>query len=192
MKAVIMSQGFTENLACLKEANQHVTTEDFCRCFSENLKDLHQLAFLLTADREKAEQCFVAGLEDCLNSNDVFKKWARSWAERTIIQNAIRTLEPHPDRPSASLSATVPFGGAGTHIRGGPLEIDRVLALDDFERFVFVMSVLVHYSDRDCTLFLSRSIREIREARVRAFQQILGSYQSSSACEIINVLPETK
>jgi len=192
MKAVIMSQGFTENLACLQEGNRHATTEDFCCCYSGNLEDLHQLAFLLTADLEKAEQCFVAGLEDCLNPNDVFRKWARSWAERTIIQNAIRTLQPHPDRPSASLSAIVPLGETGTHIPGGPFEIGRVLVLDDFERFVFVMSVLVHYSDRDCALFLSRSIREIREARVRALQQILGSYQSSSASEIVNVVQELK
>jgi len=184
-----MSPGFIENLACLQETNQHATTEDFCRCFSENLEDLHQLAFLLTADQEKAEQCFVAGLEDCLNSNDVFRKWARSWAERTIIQNAIRTLQPHPDRPSTPLSATVPFSATGTHIRGGSLELDRVLVLDDFERFVFVMSVLVRYSDRDCALFLGRSIREVREARARAFQQISGSCQSCSAREI---LQETK
>ena len=187
-----MSQGFTENFARLQEGNQYATTDDFCRCFSENLEDLHQLAFLLTANQEKAEQCFVAGLEDCVNSNDVFRRWARSWAERTIIQNAIRTLQPHPDRPSASLSATVPFGGAGTHIRGGPLEIDRVLVLDDFERFVFVMSVLSHYSDHDCALLLRQSLREIREARVRAFQQIAASCQSSSACEIVNVCQETK
>jgi len=167
-----MSQGFNENLGRRQEANQYTSTEYFCRFFDENLSSLHQLALLLTADHEKAEQCFVNGLEDCVNANDVFRKWARSWAERTIIQNAIRTLQPHPDHVSASLSAKAPVGAGPKHRRGGHLEIDRVLVLDDFERFVFVMSVLVHYSDHDCALLLSQSLREIREARVRASQQI--------------------
>ena len=187
-----MSHRFNENLVRRQETNQYTSTEYFCRLFDENLGGLHQLALLLTADQEKAEQCFVAGLEDCVNANDVFRKWARSWAERTIIQNAIRTLHPHPDRVSASLSAKARVGAGRKHPGGGHLEIDRVLVLDDFERFVFVMSVLSHYSDHDCALLLRQSLREIREARVRAFQQIAGSCQSSSLCEVVNVFQETK
>lgn len=189
-----MPQGFNKDLLRLQETSQYATTKDFCRFFNENLDALHQLAFLLTGDQETAEQCFVAGLEDCVKANNVFKEWARSWAKRTIIQNAIRRLQPHPKGASASVSATVPVRGTRTHIRGGGghPEIDRVLVLHDFERFVFVMSVLVHYSDHYCAFLLGRSLREIREARVRAFQQIVGSRQSSAAREIINVLQETK
>lgn len=43
---------------------------------------------------------------------------------------------------------------------------------DDFERFVFVMSVLEQYSDQECLLLLASSPREIREARARAFAQL--------------------
>ena len=187
-----MSHRLNETLVRQQETSRYISTEYFCRFFDKNLSGLHQLAFLLTADQEKAEQCFVAGLDDCMNANDVFKKWARTWAERTIIQNAFRTLQPHPDRVSASLSAKAPVGAARKHPRVGHLEIDRVLVLDDFERFVFVMSVLSHYSDHDCALLLRQSLREIREARVRAFQQIAGSCQSSSLCEVVNVFQETK
>jgi len=186
---VIMSHGFNENPVRRLEANQYATTDDFCRCFNENLNSLHQLAFLLTRDQESAQQCFVGGLEDCVKANNVFREWARSWAERTIIQNAIRALRPHPDSTSTSLSAKAQLAGGRTHIPNGHPEIDRVFVLDDFERFVFVMSVMAHYSDHDCALLLSSSLREIREARARAFQQISGSRLRCSAREI---LQETK
>jgi hypothetical protein len=41
---------------------------------------LHRLSFLLTADRQKAEPCFVSGLKESVNGSPVFKEWARSWA----------------------------------------------------------------------------------------------------------------
>ena len=34
----------------------------------------------------------------------MLKEWARSWAKRTIIQNAIRELKPHPLAISLSLA----------------------------------------------------------------------------------------
>jgi hypothetical protein len=36
--------------------------------------------------------------------------------------------------------------------RDGHFEMDTVLRLAEFERFVFVMSVLEHYSEHDCSL----------------------------------------
>jgi hypothetical protein len=46
---------------------------------------------------------------------------------------------------------------------GGHFEIDALLQLADFDRFVFVMSVLEHYSEHDCALLLGCSVRDIRE-----------------------------
>jgi hypothetical protein len=84
-------------------ANDYAKIEDFCRAFAEGMNELYYLSFLLTADPHKAEQCFVAGLEDSLSSNRVFKEWARSWAKRTIIQNAIRVVVPRA--PGGTLGA---------------------------------------------------------------------------------------
>jgi DNA-directed RNA polymerase specialized sigma24 family protein len=53
--------------------------------------------------------------------------------------------------------------------------VDAVLALEDFERFVFVMSVLEHYSEHECSLLLGCSPRQIREAQARTFGQLLNS-----------------
>ena len=72
----------------------YAVASDFCRIFSDDMDGLYQLSLCLTADPAKAEQCFVSGLEDSRQSNRVFKEWARSWARRTIIQNAIRLMRP--------------------------------------------------------------------------------------------------
>ena len=76
-----------------EKANQYASREDFHKIFSEDTNSLYQLSLLLTRDSAKAEQCFVSGLEDCVAGNSVFREWARSWAKRAIIQNAIRELK---------------------------------------------------------------------------------------------------
>src|SRR3954465_5889770 len=87
----------------------YAMASDFCRIFTEEMSGLYQLSYLLTGDSALAEQCFVGGLEDCSGSNRVFKEWARSWAKRTVIQNAIRLLRPSPAH-SGSLPGRVSVG----------------------------------------------------------------------------------
>jgi hypothetical protein len=65
-----------------------------------------------------------------------------------------------------------PLSGSGGHF-----EMDALLRLEDFERFVFIMCVLEHYSERDCVLLLDCSAREIREARTRALKELMNSSQ---------------
>lgn len=169
----------------LGEANQYATRHDFSRIFSADVSGLYQLAFLLTRDQEKAQHCFVAGLEDCVKGNRVFREWARSWARRTIIQNAIRELKPrpHPSHPSAS--ATVfPCRGGRPSGPGGHFELEAILGLRDFERFVLVMSVLEHYSEHDCSLLLDCLVSEIREARTHALQELVESVHRVSAANL--------
>jgi hypothetical protein len=74
----------------------YASRDDFRRVFHEETDSLYRLAFLLTADSEKAEQCLVSGLEDSVNGSAVFKEWTHSWARRTIFQNAVRTINPRP------------------------------------------------------------------------------------------------
>src|SRR5207249_8365560 len=74
------------------------TQDEFCRIFAEDENALYLLALLLTADASKAEQCFVAGLEDSIQGNPVFKEWVRSWSRRMIIKNAIQMVSPSPAR----------------------------------------------------------------------------------------------
>ena len=158
------------------KTNVYASHEDFRAIFNEDLKELYQLSFLLTRDPAKAERCLVSGLEDCVSGNRVFREWARSWAKRTIVQNAIRELKPRPSQSNSPLFGAM-FSDVDQHSRGlgEHFEIDAVLQLADFDRFVFVMSVLEHYSEHDCALLLGCSARDIREGRTRALKELADS-----------------
>jgi hypothetical protein len=159
-----------------ERANQYASREDFHRIFSQDSNGLYQLSLLLTRGSVKAEQCFVCGLEDCVAGNSVFREWARSWAKRAIIQNAIRELKPHASRSNSPLpAAVVPNIDELSSSSGGYFELHAVLRLGDFERFVFVMSVMEHYSEHECALLLGSSVPEVREARTRALKEMMGS-----------------
>jgi len=151
---------------------------DFRRIFDEDMKSLYHLSFLLTADHEKAEQCFVSGLDDAVEGNPVFMQWARSWARRAIIQNAVRVINPRPIEGSSHSNSAFGAGNGETNSNGKTLvteqqmEIAAVLELEPFERFVYVMTVLERYSDQDCSLLLGCSRRDVAAARTRALQQI--------------------
>jgi hypothetical protein len=149
----------------------YASIDDFRRVFNEDMKSLYLLSFLLTADHEKAEQCFVSGLEDAVEGNPVFKEWARSWARRVIIVNAVWAINPRSTEEIVrSSSAAGSSNGKTPPVE--QVEIAAVLALEPFERFVYVMTVLERYSDQDCSLLLGCARRDVVAARTHAFEQI--------------------
>ncbi|PYV74742.1 MAG: hypothetical protein DMG97_07910 [Acidobacteria bacterium] len=163
-----------------QEANQYATVEDFRNVFTEDLDGLYQLAYLVAGDHEKAEQAFVSGIEDSVNSNRVFKEWARSWAKRTVIQNAIRLVQPHPANSGVSEVRFVMADGKRPEPQHTDLELDTVLALEPFERFVFVMSVLERYSDKECALLLGCLALDVRQARANAIEKLANSVRTAA------------
>jgi hypothetical protein len=174
-------------------STQYATAADFCHTFHRDMTGLYLLSFLLTADTQRAEQCFVAGLEDSVDGSRVFKEWAGAWARRKIIQNAARIVHPRP------LEGNLPSQGTSVEsdsqvARIEKPEIRAVLDLESFDRFVFVMSVLEHYSDHDCAVLLGRERRDVVAARNRALQQIgnakeLRSKGQETAREDTPILP---
>ena len=157
----------------ITRAAPYASSDDFRRVFDEDMNSLYLLSFLLTADREKAEECFVSGLEDAVEGNPVFKEWARSWARRVIIVNAVRVINPRPAKerkwPFDSASGEQQRQNAGS---GAGRDCCRFLRLEPFERFVYVMTVLERYSDHDCSLLLGCARRDVVAARIRALQRI--------------------
>jgi len=153
--------------------NRYATCQDFLRIFDEDMHGLYQLSFLLTGDRQKGQRCFVAGIEDCAKENRVFREWARVWAKRVIVENAIRELQPRRCHSNSSaLLPTVfshkqPSSGASGHF-----DVDAVLELADFRRFVFVLCVLERYREHECALLLGCSASEVREARTQAIEEL--------------------
>ena len=155
----------------ITRAMPYASSDDFRRVFDEDMNSLYLLSFLLTADREKAEQCFVSGLEDAAAGNQVFREWARSWARRMIILNAVRAIHPRPVEDSGrSRSAAVDSAGK-TLPEGQQVEIAAVLGLEPFERFVYVMTVLERYSDQECSVLLGCARWDVLAARTRALRQ---------------------
>jgi len=145
----------------------YATQADFRRVFQEDMNRLYLLSFLLTGERDLAEQCFVSGLKMSSEGNPVFKEWATSWARRTIILTAIRMVRPRLGDPQRS---SVPPKSAGPSAISRA-EIANIIALPPFERFVFVMSVLVCYTEQECSLLLGCTRRETMEARERALRR---------------------
>jgi DNA-directed RNA polymerase specialized sigma24 family protein len=171
-------------LACtdriINKPGKYASSRDFCELFTKEMNSLYLLGFLLTGDPEKAEQCFVAGLEDSLKGNSVFKEWARSWAKRMIVENAVRIIAPHSNYTGGTAPAVDLNSEPGT-VRPDRALIEAVLDLPNFERFVFVMSVLEGYSDQDCFVLLGCSLPAISEARVRAYMQVAWAYVQNDA-----------
>ena len=146
----------------------YATSSQFCQIFAEDENALYLLSLLLTADASKAEQCFVAGLEDSIHGNRVFKEWARSWSKRMIMKNAIRLISPAPAKVNGAQHVSdlealaLDLGGSLT----------AVVQLAPFERFVFVMSVLEGYSLQECSILLNCTKEAAAMAQARALQNI--------------------
>jgi hypothetical protein len=145
----------------------YATSTDFCRIFRAEMSSLYLLSLLLTADCDKAERCFLQSLEDSAGGTSVFKEWARSWARRMIIHNAIRLIDPRP-ADGISILNPAPRGS----VANVQAEIAAVVDLPVFERFVFVLSVFERFSDQDCSLLLNCSRREVAAGRNCALRRI--------------------
>jgi hypothetical protein len=50
----------------------YAAAADFGEVFTEEMHSLHLLSFLLTADKDKAEQCFIGALGECLEGMGAF------------------------------------------------------------------------------------------------------------------------
>ena len=170
--------------------NHYATCQDFLRIFNDEMHGLYQLSHLLTGDRQKAERCFVEGMENCANENRVFRQWAHTWAKRVIVQNAIHELLPRPSHLNSSALLPTSFSHKTSPIER--FDVETLLGLADFERFVFVLCVLERYREHDCALLLNCSAFEVREAHTQAMQAlakarptVVDVYRTASAADVL-------
>ena len=172
------------NGSAIAAEERYATRDDFCHLFNEEMSHLYRLCLLLTGDDVQAQRCFVAGLELSVNGNPVFKQWARSWARRMIVENAIRMIAPRPNRAGgAALAVPLELTREGETGPDKGETLGYLFELGDFERFVFVMSVLERYSDQDCSVLLGYPLSEIRGARTRALERIGQSCALNAAAD---------
>jgi hypothetical protein len=167
---------------CGNGEKRYATCEEFLKIFDQDMNGLYQLSLLLTGDHQKGERCFVAGIEVCVKENRVFREWARTWAKRVIVEKAIREL--HPQWSHSNSSAVLPIVLSHNQQSSSPIghfDLDALLGLADFERFVFVLCVLERYRMHECALLLGCSASEVRDARTRAIEELASSGQVASA-----------
>jgi hypothetical protein len=149
-------------------AIRYATAASFIQIYNEEMHSLFLLSILLTADPEKAEQCFVGALEECLHGIDVFMGWARLWARRAIIKRAINLVNPAPEQPKPQSLTSIQ--SHSTQVNDNL--IGAIFRLGAFERFVFVVSLLERQSDEDCSALLSCRRRDIQLARIQALKSL--------------------
>jgi hypothetical protein len=163
-------------------ATPYATVTDYYRIFAEETDSLYLLAFLLTADSDKAEQCFVSGLGECVDRIDVFKERARGWARHAVVKQAIRMIRPAPEGNANEFSVSAKRPTTST--TSNPFA--AIVSLRAFERFVFVMSVLEGQTDEDCQDLLRCSRQEVVMAREVAFSLVAAGGPSSERTLIGN------
>src|SRR5271156_2826104 len=73
------------------------TVSGFFKTFNEEMHSLYMLSFLLTADPDKAEQCLVSAMGECVEGIGVFVDWARSWTRGAVVKHAIQMIMPAPE-----------------------------------------------------------------------------------------------
>jgi hypothetical protein len=135
----------------------YTAAADFGEVFTEEMHGLYLLSFCLTADKDKAEQCFISALGECLEGMGAFMEWARLWARRAIIRQAIRMIKPAPEGTEHSPLVRLKKTAVAS-------PNDNLLAAI-ISLCVFVMSILERLSDGDCLSLLRCSRRELDVAR---------------------------
>jgi len=158
----------TRKSRALERARQYAIHTDFCSIFSNQADRFYLLALLLTADQTRAEKCVVTGFEDCMEGNPVFRDWARAWSIRTIVKRAIGMMRPL----AKESSSTGPIISGLQAESSAARTIAVITHMPVFERFVFVLSVLEGYTDRDCAGLLNCPTAAIVTARIQALQHL--------------------
>jgi hypothetical protein len=163
----------------MKAQPDYATCCDLCENLVADLQPLYMLAFLLTGNHAEAERCFVATLDDAVKPNVVFKGWEHSWNRRCLIINAIHRVFSEPAASAGKPHLRWKFEvEAQDHCA-----IDAVAELTPpLQRFVFVLSVLERYSERECAVLLGRAPREVHEARIYAFWRLSGLAPTLAKC----------
>ena len=159
----------------LSSGNEYATVDDFRELFASDMVDLFRLAFLLTADAEKAEHCLLLTMQECMTTGSVFKWWLPVWTTNALMRNGIRIVTGSPICPprkisqDGTLSSTSRLKKGATHRPG---ESAVILQLSDFDRLVYVISFVEHYPTRDCATLLGRPPQEVVDARNRAVDRV--------------------
>ena len=158
----------------LSPVSDYATSNDFQKLFASEMVELFRLAFLLTADAEKAEHCVVLTMQECLATGDVRKSWLPLWTRNALIRNGFKIVTGKPVGSLGNMQPHKPFPKIHKSRRSAIDVSDDslgILQLSDFDRLVYVICILERYPTRDCAALLASSQQEVRDAQKRALGQ---------------------
>jgi DNA-directed RNA polymerase specialized sigma24 family protein len=153
------------------------TKADYRQLFAASAEPLRWLCCTLTGNEKLSETVLDGVLEQSLKGADhVFREWMVSWARRLIIKFCIQTMRPWNSYLAQSAYPLFPMRPAAVdrdHLASlvnMPPELlqERLLALDDISRFVFVLRALEGYSRRETSLLLDIDDRACEWIYMRA------------------------
>jgi len=152
------------------------TGQDGCQSLISHMERYFLLGLLLTASEDDAESCFVLALDTWskLTGNLVpmDQELAHVSMKRALVDSAVRICNPvFSPVPRESELDIWSDRSASPY----PPWIVAILQLDTFDRFVFVLSVLESYSDKECAELLHCQPEEIAESRTRALHSLAAS-----------------
>ena len=116
----------------------------------------------------KPSNVLSSAMGGCMEGIGVFMDWARSRARRAVLKYAIQMIIPIPEHAGTE-SLIRPRKST---ILGTNNAFSDILALCEFERFVFVMSVLEGQSDQECASLLGCAPKDVLMARVLALKRL--------------------
>lgn len=159
---------YNEQAAVANFRADYAKGADFCKALERDMKSFYLLTFLLTANHIDAEQCFGAIIEEVFDEDCVFKLWVGSWIKRCLIKKAIQVVFSRSTGNNERRNLWWDELGE-TRLRN---VVNAVIGLRAAERFVFVMSVLEHYSAKECSLLLDSTINDVVQLRARASRRL--------------------
>ena len=141
------------------------TRATFCKILKDEMEPLYLLSFLLTANHQLAEQCFLATVEETFEDLTVFNDWALAWIKHNLVKHAARRIFREPGRNSGTAGS---FYGDGERA----MVLDRLLELSPMERFAFILTILEGYSLRKCAALMNRGRDEVMQAKISALHKL--------------------
>lgn len=154
------------------EKDHFATPRDLQQMFVAEMTDLLRLSLDLTGEVEMAEKCLILAMRDCFDRSVVSKKWARLWARRMVVRNAIRLVFGIENDIQCETGRDFHLQPSEYHIEALRGSV-AIRDLPDFDRLVFVLCVLERYSILDCAQLLRRSPKDAEDARERSATRVI-------------------
>ena len=162
---------FPSHLRTANETRSYATDDDFEQLFVAEITDFFRLSLQLTANVEKAGRCLIHAMRDCFGKSTISRGFARVWARRMIIRNAIHLvlgIDNDTARETGSELHLQPSKCGIVELR----ESVAILELPDFDRLSFVICALERLAILDCALLMRSSPNDVNAAIMRAKNRV--------------------